>query len=227
MITLPELDGRHVRLEPLHRRHAAGLAEAAAVDPSLYRWSQVPQGRAAAAGYIETALVQRDTGTAVPFAVVRAGDGTVIGSTRFWDLQWWPWPPDHPRYLLGDGPDTCEIGYTWLAATAIGTVANTEMKLLMLRHAFETWQVQSVCLHTDARNERSRRAMERIGAQFEGVLRAHRLATDGKPRDSARYSVTAPDWPGTERRLQERLAAREELSLFHPPSPRSADEKVH
>jgi len=69
-----------------------------------------------------------------------------------------------------------------------------------------------VCLHTDARNERSRRAMERIGAQFEGILRAHRLATDGQPRDSARYSVTAPDWPGTERRLQERLAAREELA---------------
>jgi cytochrome b len=106
------------------------------------------------------------------------------------------------------------------------------MKRLMLTHAFEAWQVQSVCLHTDARNERSRRAMERIGAQFEGILRAHRLATDGTPRDSARYSVTAPDWPGVERRLQERLAAREEQSLFHPPlgrprtlGPRSADEQ--
>jgi len=143
MITVPELDGRNVRLEPLHRRHAAGLAEAAAADPSLYRLSPVPQGRVAAAGYIETALAQRDAGTTVPFAVVRAGDGTVIGSTRFFDLEWWPWPPDHPRHLLGDGPDTCEIGYTWLTAAAIGTAANTEMKLLMLRYAFETWQVAS------------------------------------------------------------------------------------
>jgi RimJ/RimL family protein N-acetyltransferase len=232
MITLPELDGRHVRLEPLQRRHAAGLAAAAAADPSLYRLTPVPQGQAAAAGYIETALVQRDAGSTVPFAVVRADDGAVIGSTRFFDLQWWPWPPDHPRRLRGDGPDTCEIGYTWLTAAAIGTAANTEMKLLMLRYAFETWQVASVCLHTDARNERSRRAMERIGAQFEGILRAHRLATDGTPRDSARYSVTAPDWPGVERRLQERLAAREEQSLFHARlggphtlDPRSAHEK--
>jgi len=212
MIMLPELDGRHVRLEPLQRRHAAGLAEAATADPSLYRWTHVPQGRAAAAAYVETALAQRDTGTAVPFTVIRAGDGTVIGSTRFWDLQWWPWPPDHPRYLRGDGPDTCEIGHTWLTAAAVGTTANTEMKLLMLGHAFETWQVQSVCLHTDARNERSRRAMERIGARFEGILRAHRLAADLAPRDSARYSVTAAEWPGVQRRLEERLAAREELA---------------
>jgi N-acetyltransferase len=212
MITLPELDGRHVRLEPLQRRHAAGLADAAAIDPSLYRLSPVPQGAAAAAAYIESALAQRDAGTAVPFAVLRAQDRTVIGSTRFFDLDWWPWPPDHPRSMRGDGPDTCEIGYTWLARPAIGTTANTEMKLLMLRHAFQTWQVASVCLHTDARNERSRRAMERIGAQFEGILRAHRLATDLAPRDSARYSITAPEWPGVERRLEERLAAREELA---------------
>jgi N-acetyltransferase len=212
LITLPELDGRHVRLEPLQRRHAAGLAEASAIDPSLYGLSPVPQGRAAAAAYIETALAQQDAGTAVPLAILRADDAVVIGSTRFFDLEWWPWPPDHPRYLHGDGPDTCEIGYTWLARPAIGTTANTEMKLLMLRHAFETWHAASVCLHTDARNERSRKAMERIGAQFEGILRAHRLATDLAPRDSARYSITAPEWPGVERRLEQRLAAREELA---------------
>jgi N-acetyltransferase len=220
VITLPELDGRHVRLEPLQRRHAAGLAEASAADPSLYGLSPVPQGRAAAAAYIETALAQRDTGTAAPFAIVRAGDGTVLGSTRFFDLEWWPWPPDHPRRLHGDGPDTCEIGYTWLTAAAIGTVVNTETKLLMLGHAFETWRVASVCLHTDARNERSRRAMERIGAQFEGILRAHRLATDVIPRDSARYSITAPEWPGVQRRLEERLAAREERAARGELAPR-------
>ena len=89
---LPRLDGRHVRLEPLQQRHAAGLAEAAAGDPSLYQLSPVPQGEAAAAEYIEAALAQRDAGTAAPFAVLRRADGAVIGSTRFWDLVWWPWP---------------------------------------------------------------------------------------------------------------------------------------
>jgi len=80
--------------------------------------------------------------------------------------------------------------------------------------------VASVCLHTDARNERSRKAMERIGAQFEGILRAHRLATDLVPRDSARYSITAPEWPGVQRRLEERLAAREALAARGELAPR-------
>jgi RimJ/RimL family protein N-acetyltransferase len=193
MLTLPVLDGRHVRLEPLERRHAAGLAEASAIDPSLYVWSPVPQGRAATAAYIESALALRDAGTAVPFAVLRASDRRVIGSTRFWDLERWPWPPDHPGYHGS-------------------TAANTETKLLMLAHAFETWEVRSVCFHTDARNERSRRALERIGAQFEGILRAHRLAADGIPRDSARYSITAPEWPAVRLGLEERLAMRDELA---------------
>ena len=195
MITLlPRLEGRHVRLEPLQRHHAAGLAAASAIDPSLYALSAVPQGDAAVAGFVETALAQRDAGVAAPFAVVRVTDDVVIGSTRFWDLQRWPWPRGHARHG-GDAPDTCEIGHTWLARPAIRTVANTEMKRLMLGHAFEAWAVASVCLHTDARNERSRRAMERIGATFEGILRAHRLAVELTPRDSARYSITAAEWP--------------------------------
>jgi len=208
---LPELEGRHVRLEPLQPGHAAGLAAASAEDPSLYGLSPVPQGEEAALEYIAAAAALRDAGTAVPFAVRRLADGAVIGSTRFWDLVRWPWPPGHPRYGT-NAPDICEIGYTWLARSAIRTGANTEMKRLMLEHAFEAWQVESVCLHTDARNERSRRAMERIGAQFEGVLRAHRLATDCLPRDSARYSITAPEWPGVRRRLDEMLAARGEVA---------------
>ncbi len=206
-ILIPGLEGRHVRLEPLQPQHAAGLAEAAAGDQSLYGWTFVPRTEAAAAAYIESAVSLRDAGAAVPFAVIRAADGVVIGSTRFWDLTWWPWPQG-PRGR-GGAPDTCEIGYTWLTASAIRTAANTEMKRLMLGHAFEEWQVQSVCLHTDARNERSRRAIERIGAQFEGVLRAHRLASDLVPRDSARYSITAPEWPQVKDRLGAMLAARE------------------
>ena len=204
---VPELDGRRVRLEPLQPRHAPGLAAAACADPSLYRWTQVPRGEAGANSYVAAALAQRDRYTAVPFAVVRAVDGTVIGSTRFWDLTWWPWPAGHPGHSRGGAPDTCEIGHTWLAACAVGTGANTEMKRLMLGYAFETWQVRSVCLHTDIRNERSRRAIERIGARFEGVLRAHRLSADGLPRDSARYSITAAEWPAVRRRLDERLPA--------------------
>jgi RimJ/RimL family protein N-acetyltransferase len=205
---LPQLEGQHVRLEPLQSRHTAGLAQAAAEDPSLYRWSPVPQGEAAAAEYIETAITQRDAGSAVPFAVVRAADGTVIGSTRFWDLVRWPWPHGHPRHGIG-APDVCEIGHSWLARSAIRTAANTEMKRLMLEHAFEVWRTECVCLHTDARNERSRQAMERIGAQFEGILRAHRLATDCLPRDSARYSITAPEWPAVKRHLDGMLAQRD------------------
>ena len=134
---------------------------------------------------------------------VRAEDEVIVGSTRFFDLADWPWPVGHGR----GGPDTCEIGYTWLSPGAIRTGANTEMKRLMLSHAFETWQVRSVCLHTDARNQRSRQAMERIGARFEGILRAHRLGADLTPRDSARFSITAAEWPSVRRHLEE-LAAR-------------------
>jgi RimJ/RimL family protein N-acetyltransferase len=197
------LVGKHIRLEPLRHQHAAGLLAAAAGGGELYRWSAVPQNEAQVRTYVETAIAARDGGTAVPFAVVRTTDDTVIGSTRFWDLAWWPWPDGADR----TGPDTCEIGYTWLSPAAIRTGANTEMKRLMLTYAFEVWQVSSVALHTDARNQRSRQAMERIGARFEGVLRAHRLGTDLRPRDSARFSVTAADWPAVRRHLEE-LATR-------------------
>ncbi len=131
----------------------------------------------------------------------------MIGSTRFFDLGCWPWPDGHPR----QGPDTCEIGYTWLGRDSIRTGANTEMKRLMLTHAFEVWQVRSVCLHTDARNQRSRDAMQRVGARFEGVLRSHRLGADLKPRDSARFSITAAEWPSVRQHLEE-LTARHDRS---------------
>jgi RimJ/RimL family protein N-acetyltransferase len=208
MVSLePELAGRLVRLEPLHLRHAAGLALASAGAGDLYRMTFVPTTEEEAVRYIAKAAADREAGTAAPFAVIRVADNTVIGSSRLWDLASWDWPEDHPRHAH-DGPDACEIGWTWLASAAIRTGANTEMKLLMLTHAFETWQVYRVCFHTDARNERSRRAIERIGAQFEGVIRAHRLAADIQPRDSARYSVTAAEWPGVRDRLRELAADR-------------------
>jgi RimJ/RimL family protein N-acetyltransferase len=202
----PILAGEVVRLEPLSYRHVGGLVAAAAADPALYRWSPVPQGDAQAEAYVRTALAWQRAGSALPFATVRVDDGVVIGSTRFWNLDRWSAPD-------GDGTstapiDACEIGYTWLAQSAIGTAANTEAKLLMLTHAFEEWRVARVCFHTDARNERSRAALARIGASFEGILRAHRLAVDATPRDSARFSIVASEWPVVKRRLLRLLEPR-------------------
>ena len=108
----------------------------------------------------------------------------------------------------GQHPDACEIGYTWFTPSAIRTAANTEAKFLMLTHAFEAWEVFRVCFHTDARNARSRAALERIGAKFEGILRSHRMAADFIPRDSVRYSIIQAEWPEVKERLI-RLLARE------------------
>jgi len=197
--TAGTLVGKLVRLEPLTYQHVPGLTAAAADGAELYRWSAVPQDEAQVSRYVETAIAGRDSAAAVPFTVVRTADDTVIGSTRFFDLGYWAWPDGLER----TGPDTCEIGYTWLSPKAIRTGANTEMKRLMLTHAFEVWQVQSVSLHTDARNQRSRDAMQRIGLHYEGVLRAHRLGTNLRPRDSARFSVTAAEWPAVRQRFDE------------------------
>ena len=185
----------------------AGLAVASAGFPSLYQWSPVPQSEAEAAAYVETALAWRDAGTAAPFAIVRLDDRAVIGSTRFFLLERWAWPPGHPRHGRRF-PDAGEIGYTWLANSAVRTAANTEAKLLMLTYAFETWEALRVCFHTDVRNQRSRAALERIGGKFEGILRAHRMAADFIARDSARFSIVAPEWPETKQRLTKMLDRR-------------------
>lgn len=198
------LKGKHVRLEPLELSHADALATAAAVEPSLYRWTNAPQTSAQAADYIGAALALRDAGKAVPFATIRLEDGAVIGSTRFFDLETWAWPSGHARHGRSH-PDVCEIGYTWLTQSAIRTAANTESKFLMLSHAFETWGVLRVCLHTDARNLRSQVAISRIGGVREGTLRAHRMASDFTARDSARFSIIAKEWPGVKERLRRML----------------------
>jgi N-acetyltransferase len=194
------LEGRQVRLEPLALHHAKALAAAAADERMLYRWSPVPQGEAEARDYIMTALAWRDAGTAVPFVTVRREDGVIVGSTRFWNLERWAWPEGHGSHGR-EFPDACEIGYTWLTRSAIRTAVNTEAKLLMLAYAFEVWRVLRVSFHTDVRNERSRAALERIGAKFEGILRSHRMASDIIPRDSARFSILASEWPGVKQRL--------------------------
>ena len=199
------MTGQYIRLEPLERSHIDALVQAAAVDPSLYRWTPLPQGRDGMSVYVDTAIAWREAGTAEPFAIVRLNDGAVVGSTRFWNLERWAWPEGYPRYGR-TAPDVCEIGYTWLTASAIRTPVNTEAKLLMLTRAFETWEVLRVCLHTDSRNDRSRAAIERLGAKFEGILRAHRLAADFEIRHSARFSIVAAEWPAIKAKLNEFVA---------------------
>jgi RimJ/RimL family protein N-acetyltransferase len=198
------LSGSSVQLEPLAQRHIAGLVSAAANNGELFQWSLVPKGQREVEQYVETALAWKKAGTAAAFAIVRLADDEVIGSTRFWNVEKWLWPEGHVRHGR-EFPDACEIGYTWLTGSAIRTAANTESKKLLLTHAFETWQVLRVCLHTDERNARSRAAIERIGGKFEGILRAHRMAADYTPRNSARYSIVAGEWPEVKVRLGELL----------------------
>ena len=204
METAENINGRFIRLEPLVKGHAAGLVSAAASDISLYRWSPVPQGLREVELYIQTALAHRENGSGFAFAIVRLTDGTVIGSTRFFNIERWQWAEGNPRYGRRF-PDACEIGYSWLNSSAVRTAANTEAKLLLLQLAFEKWQVFRVCFHTDVRNERSRAAIERIGGKMEGILRAHRLAVDQTPRDSARFSILISEWPEIKQRLEKYL----------------------
>ena len=198
------LAGDHVRLEPLGRQHVPGLVSAAAVDRSTFRFTIVPDGAEAMRAYVDNLVAERAAGRVVPFAQVRTDTGDAVGCTRFMELRWW---------LGGTAPDEVEIGGTWLSASVQRSAVNSEAKLLLLTHAFETWGVWRVAVCTDARNEQSRRAIERLGATFEGVLRSHRLALDEDggltgPRDSAMYSIISEDWPVVSARLRERLAGR-------------------
>jgi len=127
-----------------------------------------------------------------------------VGATRFCEIAYWQWPPGagHQRH---DVPDVVDIGFTWLSASAQRTMVNTEAKLLMMRHAFESWSVHRVALQTDVRNERSRAAIERIGSRLDGIMRADRPGADDTVRTSARFSIVAEEWPAAKARLQARL----------------------
>ncbi|HXV56642.1 MAG TPA: GNAT family protein [Gaiellaceae bacterium] len=186
------LVGRIVVVEPLERRHEEGLWEAAQ-DPAVWRWlpSHGAADRETFSRWLEEALERRDAGLDVPFAVVSAAGGAPLGSTRYLALR-----PEH-RGL--------EIGWTWLASSAWSTGANAETKLLLLRHAFETLGCLRVEFKTDARNERSRAALEALPARFEGIFRKHMLVRDGQLRDSAWYAITDDEWPAVEANLERRL----------------------
>jgi len=199
------LEGRHVRLEPLELGHAGALLAVAGGPRETYGFTTVPADEPAMLRYIETALRDQETGRALPFATFAPATGRVVGSTRFGNIEFWPWPPGNPNQRGEDRPDAVEIGWTWLGAAAQRTAVNTEAKLLMLTHAFEEWRVHRVSLMTDARNERSRNAILRLGARFDGVLRAQRPATDGGIRDTAAFSILESEWPMIRRQLQSRL----------------------
>lgn len=199
------LKGRSVLLEPLALEHVPGLVAAASEDRATYQWTTVPAGHAAMAAYVSDALALAERCAALPFVTRRADTGRVVGTTRFANFEYHAWPSSSPHSRDRGEPDAVEIGWTWLAASAQRTPVNTEAKWLMLRHAFEAWDVRCVRLKTDSRNERSRTAILRIGAKFDGILRAHSPGADETMRDSAYFSVVKNEWPEVDRALRARL----------------------
>lgn len=187
------LEGLAVRLEPLKLEHAPALA--ALCDEEVFTWfSQVLRTQADVEAFITSALQDAGRGTGCPFVILDKETGAPLGSTRYFDI--------HREFR------TLEIGYTWLGRRVWRTRVNTECKYLLLRHAFETLGAIRVQLKTDSRNARSRAAMERMGARFEGILRNHMLVRGGFVRDSAYYSVLDTEWPGVKARLEGFLAPR-------------------
>ena len=185
------LQGRHVRLEPLALHHHEGLC-AAGLAPEVWRWipyqvTTPEQMRT----YIETGLRDQERGLAMPFATLDAATGSVIGSTRFMNI-------DAPNLRV-------EIGSTWLAPARQRTAANTEAKYLMLRHAFEVWDCNRVEFKTDSLNTQSRAALLRIGATEEGTFRNHVITAEGRIRHSVYFSITADEWPDRKARLERML----------------------
>lgn len=203
----PTLENDAVRLLPLGPEHVDALVTASGEDPSPYRWNVVPQGREAMSAYVAKARAGRDAGHMLAFAIERVAEGRIVGSTRFARIERWDWPEGHPQHGRTT-PDVSEIGYTWLAASALRTEVNTNAKLLLLEHSFGTWDVHAVRIRTDARNEPSCRAIERLGFRLDGVIRAERAAVDGTVRDSALYSVTRDEWQGMRERIERLVAPR-------------------
>jgi RimJ/RimL family protein N-acetyltransferase len=185
------LEGTYVRLEPLTLEHLDALTNIG-LDPELWQWTlarnRTPEDMRR---YVETALAEQRAGQSLPFATVELRSGRVVGSTRFAAIE-----PAHRRV---------EIGWTWIARPWQRTVVNTEAKYLMLRHAFDVWHSARVELKTNAKNERSRRAILRIGAIEEGTLRKHQLNADGTSRDSVYFSIIDDEWPAVRRRLESLL----------------------
>lgn len=190
------LEGTRVLLEPLAISHVRGLVGAASESRDTYGFADIPDGPREMEAYVRSAL---EAPGEVPFAIL--SQGRVVGSTRFLRMEHWSRLPDRAP----DVPHVADIGWTWLAASAQRTGVNTEAKFLMLRHAFETWRVFRVAIKVDVPNERSRRAVELLGAKLDGIHRAARLGEDGTVRDLAWYSIVEAEWPAVKARLEARL----------------------
>lgn len=187
------LTGAAVRLEPLTLGHAEGLY-AAAQEPRIWRYmSTDPSGSLEdMRAWVISAMSDGATGAQYSFAIVERRAGTVLGSTRYFNIS------SYDRGL--------EIGGTWLAARVQRTAVNTECKYLLLRHAFEELGAVRVQIKTDVRNEISQRAIERLGAVREGILRKHKLVQHGYIRDTVMYSILDSEWPEVKARLEGFLA---------------------
>lgn len=181
-----------VRLEPLTSDHVPALARVG-LDAELWRWIPHPvTSLDEMHGYVATALDEQRRGVSLPFAIVDAASGEVIGSTRFGNI-------DVKNRRL-------EIGWTWVARSHQRTRTNSAAKRLLLGHAFETLQSNRVELKTDVLNEKSRNAIGRIGAKQEGIFREHVVCASGRIRDTVYFSILASEWPQVRRHLDERLA---------------------
>jgi N-acetyltransferase len=192
MPTPATLEDAHVVLEPLSPGHVPSL-EAAAADGELWRlWFTSVPAPGEMTAYVEKALAGQREGKMLPFVIRERGTGELVGSTRFYDMV------DDPRRVA--------IGYTWYARRWQKSHLNTACKRLLLEHAFERLGCVAVEFHTDGRNLDSQRAIERLGAQREGVLRAHRRRPDGSLRDTVCYSILEREWADVKRWLELRLA---------------------
>jgi RimJ/RimL family protein N-acetyltransferase len=202
------LEGRFVRLLPMGPEHLDGLMAAATGDRSTFDYTPIPWDRAGMSAYVDRALAKRDAGKQYPFVTWSVESHRIVGSTRFYDLTPWDWTdlfPGSESLQRRDRPDVASIGYTWLEPSAQRSPVNTEAKLLMMTHAFEQWEARAVRIQTDARNLRSRRAIERLGCTLDGVIRADRPAADGGVRDTAVFSMLDREWPVHRQRLVDRL----------------------
>lgn len=186
-----QLHGDYIRLEPLSIDDHLEDLQTAGAHPEIFRWfPEDCSSPEAIREFVEEALAAKERRIALPFATVLQETGEAIGSTRFGNIV-----PEHRRV---------EIGWTWLTPSQQRTAANTEAKYLMLTHAFEEWDCVRVELKTDSRNQRSRDAIERIGATEEGTLRNH-LQTHQGPRDTVYFSILENEWSEVKRELEQKL----------------------
>jgi len=199
----PTLTGELVRLEPLDAAHFDGLRRALEVDRATFGWTIVPTP-ATVGEYAADRFAQRDAGQMSPYAQIEVASGEPVGHTTYCN----------PKFRADGSLYAVEVGYTWLIPASQAGALNSESKLLMLTHAFETLGVARVELRTDARNERSRAAIEAIGGVFEGVLRNVGMSrVPGEDlRDEAVFSIVRPEWPTTKERLHARLERKRAAS---------------